>query len=160
MEHVAHLADRPPLRVLSKRVSIGIESIGQTLDQAFDEAYSIIDATKTETAGPPFVIYHSMPEAGRPMDIEICAPIAGTLESSDPWRVAELPAGTFASQKHVGPYDAVEATYIALTEWIPQHGLAIAGPPREVYLSEPTVPPELTETIVEFPVMRVPVAVG
>lgn len=160
MEHVVHLADRPALKVLSRRMSIGIELIGPTLGQAFAEAYAIIGAARAETAGPPFVIYHSMPEAGQPMDIEICAPVSGTLESRDQWKLVDLPAGMFASRKHVGPYDTVEATYIALTAWIPEHGLAIAGPPREVYLSEPTTPPEQTETIVEFPVTKVPVAVG
>jgi hypothetical protein len=61
MEHVVHLADRPALRVVAKRVSIGIESIGPTLSEAFGEVYAIIGAAEAVPAGPPFVIYHSMP---------------------------------------------------------------------------------------------------
>jgi effector-binding domain-containing protein len=160
MEHVVHLADRPALRVVSKRVSVGIESIGPTLAQAFGEVYAMIGAADVGTAGPPFVIYHSMPEPGQPLDMEICAPVDGTLEPRDPWRLVDLPAGMFASRKHVGPYDTVGETYDALTAWIPEHGYTVAGPPREVYLSEPSTPPELTETIIEFPVAKVPMPVG
>ena len=160
MEHEIHVTDRPVLRVVSKRVSVALELIGPTLGQAFGEVYALIGAAEAEAAGPPFVIYHAMPAPGQPMDIEICAPVSGSLEPRDPWRLVDLPAGTFATRKHVGPYDTVAATYSALTAWIPDHGLAIAGPPREVYLSEPSTPPELIETIVEFPVTRLPVAVG
>ena len=160
MGHAVRVVDRPALRVVSKRVSVAIELIGPTLGQAFGEVYALIGAAEAEAAGPPFVICHSMPTPGQPMDIEICAPVGGSLEPHDPWRLVDLPAGTFASRKHVGPCDTVEAAYIALTTWIPEHGLTIAGPPREVYLSEPSTPPERVETIVEFPVMRVPVGVS
>ena len=46
--------------------------------------------------------------------------------------------------------------------WPAEHGYAIAGPPREVYLSEPETPPEQIRTIVELPVEEVdaPVTAG
>jgi effector-binding domain-containing protein len=160
MEHEVHVIDRPALRVVAKRLPVAIESIGETLAQAFGEVYAVIGAAEEAAAGPPFVIYHSMPVPGQPLDIEICAPVAGPLEPRDPWRLADLPAGTFASRTHVGPYDTVGATYDALSAWIPANGFAIAGPPREVYLSPPSTPPERIQTIVEFPVARVPVGVG
>ena len=49
----------------------------------------------------------------------------------------------------------VEAACDTLTAWIGARDLAIAGPPREVYLSEPETPPEQVRTIVEFPVVEV-----
>ena len=160
MEHEIHVVDRPGLRVLAKRQPVMLDEIGPALERAFDEAYGAIQAARATPEGPPFVIYHSMPETGRPLDIEICAPVNGTLDASAPWHVASLPPGTFASRKHTGPYDSVGATYDALTTWIPAHGYVVAGPPREVYLSEPGTPPQDIETIVEFPVLRVPAPVG
>lgn len=160
MEHDVHVVDRPALRVIARRLQVDLTSIGPTMDQAFREVYAAIGAARVEAAGPPFVIYHSAPVPGEPLDMEVCAPIAGTLDAPAPWRVVEMPAGTFASQMHVGPYQTVGTTYEQLSAWIPEHGLAIAGPPREVYLSPPSTPPQRTQTIVEFPVTRTPVPVN
>jgi effector-binding domain-containing protein len=159
VEHEVHVVERPALRVVAKRLPVALESIGPTLAQAFGEVYAAIGAARAEAAGPPFVIYHSMPVPGQPLDMEVCAPVAGPLEPPAPWHLIELPAGTFASRMHVGPYDTIGATYEQLSAWIPEHGYAFAGPPREAYLSEPSTPPEQTQTIVEFPVTRVPVSV-
>ncbi len=160
MEHEVHVVDRPALRVVAKRLQVGLPSIGPTLERAFGEVYAAIGAARVEAAGPPFVVYHSMPSPGEPLDIEVCSPVAGALEPPPPWAMMELPAGTFASLMHVGPYETVAAAYDLLSAWIPDHGLAIAGPPREVYLSPPSTPPERIQTIVEFPVTRAPVAVS
>ena len=71
------------------------------------------------------------------------------------WQAQQLPAGTFATLLHVGPYDTVAGTYDAVVAWIGDHDLAVAGPPREVYLSPPDTPPEQIRTIIEFPAARV-----
>ena len=160
MEHEVHVVDRPALRVVAKRLQVDLPSIGPTLGQAFGEVFAAISAANVEAAGPPFVIYHSMPTPGEPLDIEVCTPVSGTLAPPAPWRMTELAPGTFASQLHVGPYETVGTTYDLLSAWIPDHGLAIAGPPREAYLSPPSTPPQRTHTIVEFPVTRVAVAVS
>ncbi len=160
MEHEVHVVERPALRVVAKRLPVPIESIGPTLAQAFGEVYAAIGAAGAEAAGPPFVIYHSMPVPGEPLDIEICAPVGRPLEAPAPWRFVELPGGAFASRMHVGPYETVGSTYDLLSAWISEHGLEVAGPPREAYLSPPSTPPEQTQTIVEFPVSRVESRVG
>ncbi len=160
MEHEVHLVERPPLLVISKRMPVALEAIGGTLGGAFGEVYGFLGTTRVAPAGPPFVIYHSMPEPGTPLDIEICAPVAAPVDAPTPWSLVELPGGTFVSRMHVGPYDTVGTTYDALIAWIPAHDLEIAGPPREVYLSDPSTPPEQVHTIVEFPVVKVAAPVG
>jgi effector-binding domain-containing protein len=76
------------------------------------------------------------------------------------WQVRELPAGTFVALTHVGPYDTLPAAYDALATWIGAHDLAVAGPPREVYLSGPDVPPARTRTVVEFPVVELAASIA
>ncbi|MBI3750192.1 MAG: GyrI-like domain-containing protein, partial [Chloroflexi bacterium] len=44
------------------------------------------------------------------------------------------------------------AAYDVLEAWIAEHGYAIHGAPREVYLSEPGTPTTQTRTVVELPV--------
>jgi effector-binding domain-containing protein len=101
-----------------------------------------------------------MPDVDDPVEVEICAPIARAIDPPAGWRVQELPAGTFATLVHVGPYDSLGTAYETLTEWIGAHELVVAGPPREVYFSEPGTPPEQVKTIIEFPVSEVAMPAG
>ena len=66
-------------------------------------------------------------------------------------------SGTFLAVQvlHVGPYDQVVQTYRQLHAYAAEHGLAVAGPAREIYLSDPRrVPPEKLKTIVRLPVKK------
>ena len=99
-----------------------------------------------------------MPDGDEPFDVEVCAPVAGPVEAPAGWALQERPAGRFATLMHVGPYDTIGGAYDELTGWIGAHGLVVAGPPREVYLSEPSTPPAQTRTIIEFPVEEVAAA--
>jgi effector-binding domain-containing protein len=155
MDHDVKLAERPPLLVMSKRVSVRVPEIGGVVGAALGEIYGYLGARAVAPAGPPFVIYHGMPEADRPFDMEMCAPIGRAVDPPAGWQAQELPAGSFASLLHVGPYDSVATAYDALGSWIGSNGMVVAGPPREVYLSQPDTPPDQIRTIVEFPVTRV-----
>jgi len=160
MEHGVRVTERPALRVVARRMPVMLEAMGEVLARAFGEAEAIVAAGEAGTADPPFVIYHAVPTPGEPIDIEVCVPVAHAIEAREPWRLEELPAGTFASTLHIGPHHTVAPAYGALTAWIAANGLAIAGPPREVYLSEPSTPPERIRMVVEFPVSRIPIAIA
>jgi hypothetical protein len=56
---------------------------------------------------------------------------------------------------HVGPYSEVGPVYERLTAHAAANGLAISGPPHEVYVSDPRrVAPGKLKTIVRLPVKR------
>jgi effector-binding domain-containing protein len=156
MSLVVTVRERGETAILSRRMAVRLSEIGERIGSAFAEAYTAIGPA---ASGPPFVIYEGMPHEDDPFDIEICVPLSGAVAPPSGWLVRTLPAGLFASGVHVGPYDTVSTTHEPLGAWIAGNGLAIAGPPREVYLSPPTVPPEQIRTIVEFPVSRVAVPV-
>ena len=146
--------ERGETAILARRTDVRLSEIGERIGSSFAEAYTAIGPA---AGGPPFVIYEGMPHEDDPFGIEICAPLAGAVTPPPGWVVRMLPAGLFASTLHVGPYNTVGMTYQAMGAWIEEHGLAVAGPPREVYLSPPTVPPDQVRTIVEFPVTRIAV---
>jgi AraC family transcriptional regulator len=147
---------------VSKRLPVTLPEIGRVMSAAFGEVYGYLGAHGIQPDGPPFVIYHGVPRGDDPFDIEICAPVAAAPDAPTGWHVQELPAGTFATMLHVGPYDTLGAAYGRMTAGLGAHQLANAGPPREVYLSEPGTPPEELMTIIEFPVIEVasPVVAG
>lgn len=160
MEHEVKVGRREATLILSKRRPVRLSEIGSVLGAAFGEVYGFLGARQGEPEGPPFVIYYDVPEADNPIDVEVCAPIRRAIDPPPGWEARELPAGTFATLTHVGPYDTIGTTYEALTAWIGTHDLAMAGAPREVYLSEPGTPPEQVKTIVEIPVTEVKATVA
>jgi AraC family transcriptional regulator len=155
MEREAKVGRREAVLVVSKRVPVRLSEIGGVIGAAFGEVYGHLRARGVVPQGPPFVVYHGMPKGDDPFDVEICAPVGRATDPPTGWQVQELPAGVFATLVHVGPYDTLGTAYDTLTTWIGGHDLVVAGPPREVYLSEPDTPPEQVKTIVEFPVTEV-----
>jgi AraC family transcriptional regulator len=141
--------------VVSKRLPVRLSEIGGVIGREFGVVYGHLGARGIAGDGPPFVIYHGTPVADDPFDMEVCAPVARTTDPPAGWQMQELPAGSFATLLHVGPYDTIGAAYDTLAAWIGAQGLVIAGPPREAYLSEPETPPEQIRTLVEFPIIEV-----
>ena len=69
------------------------------------------------------------------------------------FEVVELPAIEQAAVvAHVGPPDTIGEGWMALSDWLPAHGYAPAGPGREVYLSGAEVPMEEWVTELQYPV--------
>jgi effector-binding domain-containing protein len=154
MGHEVKVQHRETALVMAKRLPVRLADIGPVLSAAFGEVYGHLGVHGGDPDGPPFVIYHGMPVGNEPFDIEICAPVQHAIEPPFGWDLTELPGGTFATLLHVGPYDSVRVSYDTLLAWLESHGLAVAGPPREVYMSEPETPPEQIRTVIEFPVVE------
>jgi effector-binding domain-containing protein len=152
VEHEVKVGRREATLVMSKRLPVPISEMGGVFSAAFGEIYGHLGAHRIEPAGPPFVIYHGVPQGDTPVDLEICAPLGRAADPPMGWRLAELPAGMFATLMHVGPYDTIGTAYETLTSWIGTHDLVMAGPPREVYFSPPDTPPDRIRTIIEVPV--------
>jgi effector-binding domain-containing protein len=162
MEREVKVGRREATLIVSRRLPVRLSEIGSILGGAFGEVYGYLGTHDVGPAGPPFVIYHGVPHADDPFDVEICAPVDRATDAPTGWRFQELPAGTFATLMHVGPYDTVGAAYHALTAWLGAHDMTVTGPPREVYLSDGDTAPERVRTIIEFPVAdaAVPSAAG
>jgi effector-binding domain-containing protein len=162
MRREVKVGRREAALVVAKRLPVTVPTIGGVISGSFGEVYGHLGSVGGAPLGPPFIIYHGTPASGDSFDIEICAPVARAIEPPPGWALRELPAGLFATLLHVGPYDTIGSSYAELLAWPGEHGYAMAGPPREVYLSEPETPPEQIRTIVELPVVEVaaPVAAG
>jgi effector-binding domain-containing protein len=153
MEAKVKIRQRGPALVVARRLTVRLSDIGATISASFAEVYGYLGSREVPTTEPPFIVYHGSPGPNdTPFEIEVCAPVGRPIDPPLGWTLAELPAGTFASTMHLGPYDTLATTYERLGGWLPDHGYVVAGPPREVYLSEPATPAEETRTVDEFPV--------
>ncbi len=160
MEDLVKVGRREAVVVLSRRAPVRLSEIGSVISSTFAAAYGHIGEHGVEPMGPPFVIYDGVPVADDPFDLEICAPIAHAIEPPAGWRVQVLPAGSFATLMHTGPYDTIGRSYEALTAWLGAHSLPVIGPPREVYLSPPGTPADQIRTIIEFPIADAPAPIA
>jgi len=153
MQTEVKIREREPQLVLSRRFELRLADIGRVIGSGLGQAYGYLAARHARSTESPFVIYHGIPgPTNLPFEIELCVPVGADVEAPEGWQRVELPGGSFASVVHIGSYDTIGAAYDVLDDWIATHELVIAGPAREVYLSDRSTAPAETKTVVEFPV--------
>jgi len=141
---------------------MGVRGPYSGVPAAFGTLYGWVARHGLTPSGMPRAAYMTDPAVvpEREAVWEVLTPVAG-----DP---AEAPADETgcgirhvgahmeAVMVHVGPYESIAPTYRALALWTADNGYAIAGPPMEVYLSDPaqTAPADYV-TEVRFPVTAI-----
>jgi len=111
-------------------------------------------------AGMPSGVYLTDPAAGEETARwELRAPLAGDHSDApvdaSGCGIKHVAAHLVAWATYRGPYERIAAAYAGIAEWIRTNGYSVAGPPEELYASEPTTPPEDTLTEIRFPVAKV-----
>jgi effector-binding domain-containing protein len=126
-------AEQPYLAIRSE-VTNGLPAV---VDRSFPQLFAWIGQHGVEPAGPPFIRYLEVDQAGEPLEIEVAAPISDDTAppDDDTVRAATLPAGRYATLVHIGPYrhddvpDLSDAQ-AALRSWTEQQGI-VTGRPSE-----------------------------
>lgn len=111
--------------------------------------------------GAPHGVYLTPPGEGPESEAawEVWAPVAGEPPESVPdgtgLGIKRVPGRLVASTMYRGPYEGLEATYHELMQWVMDEGYEMAGPPQEIYFSDPNdTPPEEYLTEIQFPVVK------
>ena len=141
--------------IVGIRTRTTMNKIGEVMGPVFGEVYGYIQQSGQAPAGMPFAIYHSMAE-GDTVELECGMPVASPMAGTARIQAGELPAGTMVTVTHMGPYDDLKHTWAALTKWMASQGLQAAGPPWEVYVTDPGAEPDRSKwrTDIFFPVRR------
>lgn len=133
------------------------------MPEAFGTLYGWIQANGLTPKGMPRTVYLSDPATTPEADAawELQTALVGEVAVRPPdasgCGVNRVEARDEAWTVYRGPYDGLGPTYGELVGWIAANGYAIAGPPSEVYLSDPAgTAPEDYLTEVRFPVRRTP----
>lgn len=142
----------PATTIASVRDHVGLEEIGTALEAGFGRIFGALTNSGHAPSGAPLVIYHEMGADG-PGEIEIAIPCTDVSMLGDGVEVRTLDDVDAAVTVHHGPYDELGATYHALTSWMEEHGHEAAGPPREIYITDPgETPQEELQTRIEWPI--------
>ena len=137
---IKEVPDQP---LLSLSVHAAYGTFGQAIRSAFGALVTFATETGAYAPGqPPLVIIHQYtPEEYKEggTAFEVCLPTLRLGEGKQSIVSTLLPGGKVASVVHVGPYHELELIYPMLGAWIEAHGYVIAGPPRNLLLTNHAV---------------------
>lgn len=137
--HLKEVADQP---VLSMNVQAAYGTFGPAIRSAFGTLIAFASETGVYAPDEPplIILYQYTPEVGEVGGIafEVCLPISRPIEGRRGIMNTLLPGGLVASVVHVGPYHELELIYPMLGAWIEAHGYGMAGPPRNLLVTNPT----------------------
>lgn len=141
---------------------VGMKKTGKYQDivKMISDVVGYIMQKGVQPTGPPIYLCHetSSEEAERAAKeggatLEVGFPVSGDIETTDEFRLYEIPGGRMAKIVHKGPYIEVGRTYEELFAWVGQNQKKIIGPLREVYINNPNeVPPEEILTEIYAPI--------
>jgi len=153
MAYNVQFKDLPAQLVLAVRERVSMKTVTERLGAAFGEILACGQATGATYTGPPFVVYAEHFDESAEGAILVCMPVAPGAAVTGRVSLEELPAARMASTMHVGPYSGISPAYEALMGAMTAAGLHPGGPPREVYLNDPsTVPEDALVTEIDWPV--------
>jgi len=81
-----------------------LDGIRRFADTAFPELFTWLREHEIAPAGPPFIRYYEVDHAGEPLDVEVGVPVERAPEGDVRVRGDALPAGSYLTFLHVGPY--------------------------------------------------------
>lgn len=131
-----------PQPVLMMRREIKPAEIAQALGEMFQHVAAYAQRNGVALAGAPFARYlECLPER---WTIEAGFPVAAAAKPSadDTVFLETLPGGLAATTIHTGPYDKLTQAHSAVLAWVKAEGLAIGGPARESYITDPANYPD------------------
>ena len=126
---------------------------------AFGRLYSWISEKGYTPRGPAIMVYYDIPGQvpDDQLSWELRSEIGENQAAIEPDEqglgVKRLGAVQVATIMYKGPYEKMEGTYRALTEWVSENGYEINGPVEELYFNNPARPEELI-TEIRFPVSK------
>lgn len=142
----------PDSLVLTRGEQVTIETIGARLAAGFEAVLAAAQTAGIEPLAPPFVEFVDVIDEETDGTIAISLPIPAPVDHPDGCEVRTLPGCWVATTLHHGPYETIAPAYHVLSGWIHDHGHRPAGPPREIYLNDPTdLHPSEIETLVQWP---------
>ena len=145
------LVETTPMKILYLRKTMSIEECKAGYGECFCQLYEKMVTHKLTPLGAPMTIYHSPEYDPEGFDIEFAIPVKESIGETRAF------AGR-ACVKTVlrGPYSELTSVYARQREWAENEGYNLAGPPYEVYVSDPAqaAAPEEIVTEIYFPINK------
>ena len=119
------------------------DGVAEALASMLVPVFQYATANGIPFAGPPTARYVSFGPGL--ITLEAGLPVAGPAEAKDDIMLGSLFGGEVASTIHKGPYDTLNLGHEAVQEWMMANNVEAAGPPWEVYITDPGEVPDPAE---------------
>jgi effector-binding domain-containing protein len=153
------IIDLPARPYLAIPASVTMATLGTEVPPLNGEVFGWLGARGIAPAGPPFWRYNVI-DMARTLQVEAGVTVAAAVAGDERVLAGVLPAGRYATVRHVGApetlYDAVER----LREWASAKGLkwdvSVSGEEErwgcrlEIYLTDPAAEPDMSKWVTEL----------
>lgn len=103
------------------------EKLSEFVPGSLNTAFGFLQKHQLHATGAPLIRYWVVDYNTGEIEIEVGVPVAATTLPADAVvHSAQIPAGTFATVIHRGPYDALVQTTAALMDWAQQNNISWA----------------------------------
>ena len=126
-------AEEPRIVERAEQPYLGItceitEGVPAAVDVAFPALFGWLGERGTAPVAAPAIRLREVDSAGEPLLLDVCAPVAAGVEGGGEVRADVLPAGRYATLRHVGPYRSEEQRDLSdaresLVAWMEGEGL-------------------------------------
>jgi effector-binding domain-containing protein len=143
-----HVVNHEATHGLAVRETVGVAELPEFFGKTFQRVGEYIGRKGGKIAGMPFATYYRVTEgtadveAGFPAVFDVIENLPGEAEI----HAVDYPAGPVVEYVYFGPYDGMETAYGEIAQWLRENRKEAAGPPSEVYYSEPQGDPATWET--------------
>ncbi|GLY96051.1 GyrI-like domain-containing protein [Actinoplanes sp. NBRC 103695] len=115
------IVERDEQPYVGRRESITMTEFARVADQ-LPEMFGDLTARGAEIAGPPFFRYRVIDMAAE-LVVEAGIPVTGPVEVTEPTFTDTLPAGRYATTRHIGHPDELIGVTAKLLDWAQDQGL-------------------------------------
>ena len=109
---------------------------------------TILQRSGVEPDGPPFSLYPAFTETS--MDVICAMPLAYNVTLPAQYPIDSLSGGRAIKGTHYGAYEGLTESHSEIARYVEYKGLSLAGPPMEVYITDPGMEPDTTKWITEI----------
>ena len=141
--HPIAVRELAPTPVLYMARRIDKDRVADVLAELLPAVFQYVMEQGLPMAGPPYVRY--MEQSAAFLAVQAGIPLTEPPKPPEPERnieVGELPGGPAVTVIHQGPYESLADGYMALDRWMADNDRSPAGPPWEVYLTDPGEVPD------------------
>lgn len=93
------------------------EEVPEAVPDCLATAFEVLQKHRVQVMGAPLIRYFVVDYNTGGVEIDVGVPVGVTLPADPRVYSAQIPAGTFATVIHQGPYDALVETTAALMDW-------------------------------------------
>ncbi len=112
------IKEKPALSYAGVRIRINREGLAQAVPEAISRLSEYFDRHRLSASGPALVRYFVVNYNNEEVEVDAGFPVElPSIPADERIHYGQLPAGTYATVRHQGPYDSLVDTTAALLEW-------------------------------------------